>query len=467
MKAFIRIVFSALFLFTASDALACSCAGPGTVEKAFQDARSVFTARATVTKKTDNGHAQEYSLATDKVWKGEPAKNITWSLPRHGCAFWNFADGAEYLIYAQPSWEKEKPGEVEITICSRTKKLDDARIETRYLDALKDKGDAQKITDALPHLLLTEPEAQTRGEAAKLIGEMMQRQEKLPDNALQSLLAATQDKEDSVRQVVAGTLGMPANAGNEEVRKTLLPMVKDGRTMVRGAAISALGMVARANSEAFRAIADALKAERQNKDSDPKQYETLKYETMLYGYARALAETAKTEEEKAEVVDLLTPMIDEVSDPYSKVGVIQHLGFQKGLAKKSAPKLLSVLKATDHYHVKQYTLQALGDIGAAELQAEIEPYLKDDNCYVSMAVVTATYKMDKAGFNDFMRAKGVPELTLRFDKCAAEIGWGLQSIAPAGREMEPLIRGKYAAMPDGDWKKSTLKTLLETWAKSP
>lgn len=457
-----RFFFLFLFMIAGGHALACSCAGPGTPAQAFRDAKAVFTAHVAKAAKNANGHATGFMLATGRVWKGDPGKAFTLGLPHHGCAYWNFEEGKDYLVYAQPSWDKERPDEMNITMCSRTKPLEQAQIETRYLDAAM-KGESTDALDAaLPKFLLGAQDAKERAEAAALLGEIFLRGEaSAPKTASGALTQAARDESPVVRLAAARTLGIYKLALKPGVKDALLALLQDKDRDVRAAATGAFGAVMWRDSRVFGALREALTAAQKDPHPDRERQESL-----LYGFSRALAESAATEAEKDAAVDLLLALAASIENPYSKVGPIQHLGFMGGRAKKAAPAFLSILKGADSYHLKQYTILALGDIGAIEAQPVIEPYLHDKNCYVAQAAAQAVHKMNAAGFPVFFREKAMPAMKARFDACAAEFIWGLQAIGPAAREMEPFLKEKYAAMDDGDWKKQTLGTLLDSWRQA-
>jgi hypothetical protein len=227
-----------------------------------------------------------------------------------------------------------------------------------------------------------------RVEAATLLGWMMQGlKSTAPEGTPEALVKASRDKDSEVRTAVARTLGSYTLAKNGAVKEALLGLLREDNRDVRDAAVGSLTLVARKDSVVFRALADALaKARVAGPDGD-----TQRHEFALSNLARALAETQNSAADKAETIEALSSMIFELADPYAKVGVIQHLGFQKQAASNAALLLLSVLRTADSDHVKQYTISAIGDIGALDLQPEVEPYLKDENCYVAGSTVEAVH----------------------------------------------------------------------------
>ncbi|MEZ0259403.1 MAG: HEAT repeat domain-containing protein [Alphaproteobacteria bacterium] len=453
----LRMLFLLLFTVACSaGAQACDCAGPAAPEKAFEEAKAVYTAHTVALQKNQHGFAEKVELTVDKTWKGAPGKSITVDSLRRGCAFMGFEDNTQYIIYQQPSWDKQAPDDVNISSCSRTKKLADGQIESRYLDAIAAGKETAAIDASLPAELTGAEDPKVRAEAAALLGWMTWNAEKrLPADAAAALIKAVSDKEPAVRIAAARSLSHRSLAVKPEAKQALLQMLTSDNVDVRDAAASGLSMAGR-DAVSHKALVEALAGARKNPNADKKRQEG-----TIYAFARALAETQATLEQQAETVTLLTAMVDEVSDPYNRVGVIQHLGFQKEKARQAVPKLLEVLKTVDNDHLRQYTIHALGDIGAAEAQPAIAPYLNDKSCYVSSAVITAESKIDPAGFGAFLKQKAMPVLETRFDACAAEYSWGFQAVGKPAAPLEPFLAKKHAAMDNADWKKATLKNVLD------
>jgi hypothetical protein len=188
----------------------------------------------------------------------------------------------------------------------------------------------------------------------------------------------------------------------------------------------------------FRALVAALQRTRADPDPDAE-----KQEAALYAFARQLRGTAVTEADKDEAEVLLLWLAAEIKQPWRRVAPVQELGFMRERARDAAPQLLQVLKSTDHYSLKEYTITALADIGAVELQPEIELYLQ------------------------FFAEKGLPEMRSRFSPCATQFVFALQNIVPAGRELEPLVAAHYAALPDSVGTKDSVKRLLDSWRAAP
>jgi len=458
------ILFSFFMFFTmTSEAWACSCAGPGTPEHEFKESKAVFSAHTRIFKKNKNGTTEEIVLYIDKVWKGDPpqAYEMNLSKIRNGCAYWGFKEDTGYLVYAHKSWDKNDPQGLEISMCGRTKPLNQAQIETRYLNAIVEGKDTKLIDQSLPEILTgTEPE-NLRAEAANLLGWMMiHNVETIPEGTAAALVKAAQSPEAEVRLAVAQNLGRYRLTGKPGVTEALLNLLKDDDLNIRNAATSALSIVGKGDVRVFKALVESLNMIQKEQWEDTKLYET-----TLTALGSSIAEVARTDKEKKETANILHDLIDKISNPYSKVSIIQRLGFQKEHARKFAPKILKVLKSSDHYHLKQYSLNALGDIKATEALADIKPYLKDKNCYVVKSTVEAVYKIDPEGFEDFFRTQAMPEMKARYDGCQHEFIWSLQTIGMPAKAIEPFLAKKYEAMPQDDWRRAPLKTLLDMWHK--
>ncbi|TAL27139.1 MAG: hypothetical protein EPN97_18065 [Alphaproteobacteria bacterium] len=453
----LRTILALLFILAAPAAQACECVSPVSPAKSYQQAKAVFTAHVAELKKNDQGNVDRVTLKVDKTWKGSPGESLVLKGPRSMCSYWNYKADESYLVYADASWDKTRPDELEISGCSRTKLLKDGQIETQYLDAVAAEKDTAAIDKSLPGLLVSAKDPLMRAEAADLLSRIMRdKASAAPPETVPALMKATADADKSVRIKAARALANFDLAGKAEVKEALFVLLKEDDRDLRDAAAGGLMYVGKRDPAVFRALVEALEKARQAKDADARRRGA-----TLANFARVLEEVAGTEAEKAETAELLGSMVDEVSDPYDKVGVIQNLGFMKGHARKAAPKLLAVLKEAESYHLKQYTIRALGDIGAVEAQAQIEPYLKDQDCYVAGSVLEAVYKMNPQGFPAFFREKGIPEVKSRFDKCAAEFVWSLQTVGKPAIEIEPFLAEKYASMDKSDWKRDTLKALLD------
>jgi|TARA_R110002124_G_scaffold83894_5_gene219156 hypothetical protein len=437
-------------------AQACSCAGPGSPAAAMERARAVFTGHVRVVKNTAD-NTDRVMIDVDKIWKGDPGKEFILGLPRHGCAYWNFEDQKDYLIYADKSWDKDNPDGYSVTMCSRTKPLEKARIEIRYLDAAVAGRDTTELDAGLAAILLSEQPDNIRTEAAIMLGGLIRDStDTVPEEAVKALVTASQYGGTELKTTIAGNLANHHLMGRQDVKTALTALLDDRVFSVRSAAAGALSIIARNNSTVFAAIMTALEKTRQEAGGDIQAHQAI-----FTSMGRSLAATAATEEEKAQVVDTLLGMLDDIPEPYNKVTLIQHMGFQQARAGKAVPKLLEILKTAENYHLKQYLLLALGDIGAAETRDNIRPYLKDENCYVVGSAVTALYKIDTAAFPQLFAQEITPVIKTRFDKCSYELTNALQTIGSEAKSLKPFLAEKYQKMPESDWKKKQLGNVLE------
>jgi len=463
LEKFVKRFFLFLVFLTcsvATEAWACSCAGPGTPKEAFDKAKAVFTTHAPEFTKNEQGYVKKVTFKINKIWKGNPGEELIVPLPRGGCAYWNFKENKKYLIYAHPPWDKNNPDSYEISMCSRTKPLDDGQIETRYLDAIAANKDTVKIDQSLPAILENkEEENNIRIEAARLLGWMVRmNSETAPNGAVEALVKASESNDTRLKVTIAHNLSNFKFRGRSDVKEALLQLLKDDDQNVRNTSAGALPSVAsRQSPDVFKALVQALdEAKRKPWTDKPLS------ETTLAVLGVSISKVAYTENEKTGAVKVLYDMIDEISNPYRKVSVIQHLGFQKERATWTAPKLLELLKATDNYHIKQYTISALGDIKATEALEDIKSYLNDKNCYVVKHSIEAVHKIAPEEFPEFFRNKAMPEMKTRFESCRHQFIWALQTLGPAAKDMKPFLVKKYETMPDDNWTKGELKNVIES-----
>jgi HEAT repeat protein len=455
--------FSLLFVFLtcsiATEAWACSCRGPETPKEAFDKAKAVFTTHVPEFIKGEQGYVEKVILKIDKVWKGNPDKESIVVNPNEQCAYYNFKENKKYIVYAHSSWDKNIPDSYHVSGCSRTKPLDEGKIETRYLDAIIASKDTKAIDQSLPSILKNKEEKNNiRIEATRLLGWILRIDfEGAPEGAVEALVKASGSGNVELKLSVAHNLSHYKLKGRTDVKGALLQLLKDGDQNVRNAAAGALAVTANHESpDVFKALIQALDEARLKQWNDKKLYET-----ALAALGVSISKVANTEKEKTEAVEILYGMIDEISDPYRKVSVIQHLGFQKERAARTAPKLLEVLKATDSYHVKQYTISALGDIKATDALEEIKPYIKDKNCYVVKHTVEAVQKIAPEGFPEFFRNMAMPEMKTRFESCRHQFIWALQALGPAAKDMKPFLVKKYKTTRETGWRKEDLKDAID------
>ncbi len=459
MKQFFSL-FIFLSFFSAVNAWACSCVAPSTPEKAFEDAKAVFTTQAPQLIKNKSGYVETIILHPDKFWKGNAdLKSITVN-PRTMCNYANFKENKKYLIYAHSHWDKSKPDDYSVSMCSRTKPLEEAEIEVQYLDAVVAHQDTQAIDESLPGILANDKEKiNVRIEAARLLGWMIRRDSEDPsEKTVTALIKASRTKNENLKLTLAGELSNPKLRGRVNVKDALLRLLRDDDPTVRNISAGGLAMVASRNSpDVFNALHQEF-----NKASDKQWQDKKLRESTLAILGVSISKVATTTKEKMEVVKILHNLIDEMHNSHNKVTVIQHLGFQGELARKSGPKLLTVLKTADSPYVQQYTLSALGDIKVTEALDQIKPYVKNKKCYVVKHTIEAVHKIDPEIFSEFFKTQAMPEMKRRFERCRHEFTWALQSIGPAAKEMKPFLIKQYETMEEGHWLKGQLKNAIDS-----
>ena len=458
MKHFYLLVI--LFVcISGTEAWACSCVAPSTPEKAFEMAKAVFTTHAPELIKNKHGYIEKVILHPDKFWKGNTNLKSIVVNPRTMCNYANFVENKKYLIYAHSHWDKSKLDDYSVSMCSRTKPLDEAEIEVRYLDALVANQSTQVIDQSLPDILANDKEKNNvRVEAARLLGWMIRRNsEDPPEKTVAAFIKASQSNNTKLKLTLAGELSNPKLRGRSNVKEALLRLLHDEDPTIRNISAGGLANVAKRNSPD---VFNALHQEFNKANSKPWQDKKLR-ESTLAVLGVSISKVATTAKEKTEAVKILHHLIDEMNNPHNKVTVIQHLGFQRKFAKRSGPKLLAVLKTADSPYVQQYTLSALGDIKATEALDDIKPYVKDEKCYVVKHTVEAVHKIDPENFPEFFKTQAMPEMKKRFERCRHEFTWALQSIGPAAKEMKPFLVKQYQTIEDGHWLKGQLKNVID------
>lgn len=453
-----RLVF---FLFVlsvfAGNAWACSCAGPVTVKQEFVQVKAVFTAHVGGFNSTEQGVVKGVHLNIDKVWKGEMGEALAVSFPRNGCSYWDFKVGKSYLVYAHASRDKHSPSGYDISMCSRTKLLDRAFTETRYLDAIVAGEDTSVIDKSLPSILLNKKgKTQHRVEIVKLLGSML-RKNTVRDvpAAVNALVESIDSSSAELKIAIAHNLTNPSFRDNFRVKNALLQLLLDSEQDVSNAAASAFAMVTRQDSNVFQALIRQLSLVNKKHWQDEELHE---FTVMTLGVS--IAKVASTAKEKHAAVDILLGMIGRIDNPYHKVSIIQHLGFLNQYASKASAKLVSILSASEHSHVKQYTLSALGDIKAVDEIDSIKPYVKDKSCYVVKHAIEAVYKITPEEFPSFFRAAVMPEMKARFEACQHEFIWTLQTLGPAAKALRPFLQERYKTLHDNSWLKGQLSNII-------
>lgn len=119
---------------------ACSCLAPQPVTEAVAQASAVFSGKVIRIKQVKRENRQdelgdlEVFLAVKGSWKGELPKvvRVFTSSSSAACGY-GFKKGNTYLVYARAGAQ----GELATNICTRTKRLKDAREDMQELNAGK------------------------------------------------------------------------------------------------------------------------------------------------------------------------------------------------------------------------------------------------------------------------------------------------------------------------------------------
>jgi hypothetical protein len=128
------LIFVATFTIGAGVGLACTCVPPPAPTAALEDAAAVFSGKVVQIKKHkpagDIFSAVEVVFRVDEAWKGVGKKTVTvFTSSQSAACGYGFSKGHTYLVYASGN----SRGRLSTSICSRTKRLKDARED---LDAL-------------------------------------------------------------------------------------------------------------------------------------------------------------------------------------------------------------------------------------------------------------------------------------------------------------------------------------------
>jgi hypothetical protein len=127
-------VLAALALLSARPALACKCALPS-VEEGRADASALFEGRVlSIEEKSREGAmpVNHVKLAVVRSWKGldrEEQVEVTTNTQSAACGY-TFAKDTSYLVYA-----RESDGQLDVSLCSRTRPLADAAEDLAILGA--------------------------------------------------------------------------------------------------------------------------------------------------------------------------------------------------------------------------------------------------------------------------------------------------------------------------------------------
>ena len=425
---FYSLIFTIIFSFFTTYAMACSCAMPQTPAKAFEQSKAVFLADVQKTNTDTKKPKTKIVLNVGKVWKGTPDETFVIDLPRHNCAYWNFEEEQQYLIYAHSSWDKKRPNSYEVTICSRTKKAKGASLEMQYLDAAMTGKEIEPLNAAL-FTKATDPDANIRAEAIKLILEMVGKPETSKE-IYATLLKSLSDKEDKVLLQAIRGFNTYHKTNKNEVITALIPLLQSENRKIRMATVHVLQNIGKKNRDVFNALLTTAKTE---PDTDKEEHQYL-----LSSLVSAVSKTAETAEQKKEAFKMMFSTLDRL-DQYALVNVIQHIGFMGKDGASAAPKFIEILKNTEHNHVRQYTILSLGNIKSAEAVPAITPFIPHKNCYVSASVAEALYKIDTKESHAALNTQALPHMTKNFEKCAYEYTNISEQLKGSAKPLLPVL----------------------------
>ena len=456
MKYFVVVLVLVLSMLFSSESNSCSCVGSISPMQGFHNSKAVFSARVAKYQQAANGNNTVVRLKVDRVWKGDIAETLEIDLRKSGCQYWAFKESVDYLIYTYAFKDQKQDEQHQVSMCSRTKLLVKGQIETQYLDAIVSGQDTKSITRSLPSILADDKTpVNQQMEAAKLISESVySNPEILTQETLDAFIKASKSEFDEIKILVANFFSNRFY-GRESVKEVLLDLLKDESYQVRNSAVSAINRAVEYEQSIFEALHQNLNDTREAHWDE--RLERIRTVTHL---SVSLSKYAVTDYEKGITAQLLQDLIGKINDPYQKVSVIQQLGFLQHYATKAIAELREVLSASDHEHVKKYTMSALADLNATVALSEINSYLNDKNCGVSKHSILASRKIDPDGFNRYFKDKVMIEIKSRFDQCQLEYIMLIQELGEQMKPLIPFLKEKHKQIKTETWYKKQLGEIL-------
>jgi hypothetical protein len=128
------LIFIGTFTIGASVAVACTCVPPPSPTEAREDAAAVFSGKVVQIKRhkpaEDIFGGVEVVFRINQAWKGVGNRTVSvFTSSQSAACGYSFSKGHTYLVYASAN----SRGRLSTSICSRTKRLKNARED---LDAL-------------------------------------------------------------------------------------------------------------------------------------------------------------------------------------------------------------------------------------------------------------------------------------------------------------------------------------------
>ncbi len=492
-------VFAGIFLsfsLNTPEVHACSCFVNGTA-KELESSDAVFLGEVieekavlpdpSKTKKPEEGKSHppthyEYTMKVEKSWKGVSGSTMT--IGAGGglgtCSYHRRLEpGQRLLIYAdmRKSFYPILKPMLFLNNCSRTKTLDKGEIEAQYLDAIIANKDTKTIIRSLLDILTNEEmKNENRIEALDLIIETIRdKPDDLHEGTVRALVEATESSNTKIKIATIDAFSYPTRIfiGKTVIKKTLLQLLNDKDQTVRNAAAQALGDVANnrflsrefvvndpANIIAGENIFGTLVQEFEKVAL--KNWENKKlHERTISILGVSISKVAGSEEEKIKAAEILSRLMDRITDPHRRASIMKQLGYLGKYGIIAAPKLMQILKNTNDNSVKKNILSMLGNIKATKYLEDIKPFIKDKNCSVVQGAILAVHRIDSKNFPEFLKNNAMQEIKKRFDDCAFEILFVVTILGSDATAMKPFIIEKLKTMDDHSWQKSTLEYAVE------
>jgi hypothetical protein len=135
MRSFKSFLIASLFMLVGvRSGLACTCAPPQSATQELKRATAVFSGKVLEAKRhkqsADLFASVEVVFEVEKVWKGVDEKTVSiFTSSQSSACGYRFKEGRTYLVYAHGIAE----GRLATSICSRTRRLKDAREDLKEL----------------------------------------------------------------------------------------------------------------------------------------------------------------------------------------------------------------------------------------------------------------------------------------------------------------------------------------------
>lgn len=456
-------IFIGTFLFLSLSthaAHACSCMHQPDPEVAYKGAKYVFTAKvAKVTEPKLN--IKTYHFETQQAFKGEidPRFTKSQSKMRNMCHYYQYDDQATYLIYSN---RKSEDDSYEISHCSRTKKVDQAQIELRYLQFFKNNKDRTAIDQDLKSIIETSQNTSKIQEALKLIAHNPYVSlDKRQKSALLKQHMKTEHIEFQ-KSILSSLVSFQLHGDQTAIEIATYILLHSADTHVKRNAAYTLSTI---GSQAH--IYDILWPLYQKKSAplDPaKDVSDFAYQSELLS---GILSHAKTTEQKQQALSEAIKYINHYQTN-TPVNVIQRIGFMHmdGTGARSAiltliSELNKLTKTTYDYNKVQqlqYSLMTLGMIGNADDVELFAEYLSHPKCPVMSEASKALATLQA---HEVLRAQAFPIFKNRFAECDHYILSALQNMQFDISEIVPFLQKQVDENKLQAWQINQIKELLK------